>query len=112
MRLKEVAKNRWPTSDSRYLRVFKNDKYLVQTMTDNGFIRITVNLIENIGTMMTPKWAEGISWDNLQNIKDSIGFKDRWCVECYPPTQDIINVANMRHLWVLEEMPKFGWKRG
>lgn len=32
-------------------------------------------------------------------------------VEIYPAERDIVNVANMRHLWVLPERLPFGWRR-
>lgn len=35
----------------------------------------------------------------------------RWAVECYPPQRYVQNVANMRHLWILDNEPRFGWKQ-
>lgn len=32
--------------------------------------------------------------------------------EVFPAESDVVNVANMRHLWLLREPPPFGWRRG
>lgn len=41
-----------------------------------------------------------ITWDELQAIKDWL-FPGRIALEVYPPKDKIVNVANMRWLWVL-----------
>lgn len=56
-------------------------------------------------------WEDGITWDELQKLKDQAGFGDSWAVEIYPPDQSVVNVANMRHLWILSEPPKFAWRK-
>ena len=33
-------------------------------------------------------------------------------MEVYPRTADLVNVANMRHLWVLPELLPFAWRKG
>ena len=43
-----------------------------------------------------------ITWDDLQAIKDHLWPK-RIAVEVYPPKDKIVNVADMRWLWVLPE---------
>lgn len=45
--------------------------------------------------------ADGITWDDLQWLKAAVGFGDREAVEVFPRDCDVVNVANMRHLWVL-----------
>lgn len=73
---------------------------------ENQHVRITVNRseIDNEGN-----WRDGITWDDLQRVKREIGYGDRMAVEIYPPDHDIVNVANMRHLWLIDSLP-FGWK--
>ena len=46
----------------------------------------------------------------LQEIKNTIGYKDKFAVEVYPAENDIVNVANMRHLWVLPKPLGFEWR--
>jgi len=43
----------------------------------------------------------GISWDQLQAIKNEAIGEDANCVEAYPAQDDTINEANIRHLWQL-----------
>lgn len=45
--------------------------------------------------------SDGITWDDLQWIKRAAGYGDREAVEVYPLDDDVVNVANMRHLWIL-----------
>jgi hypothetical protein len=52
-----------------------------------------------------------ISWEELMAVKAALGFDSWWAVELYPPVQHAINVADMRHLWLLPEAPQFGWRR-
>jgi hypothetical protein len=33
-------------------------------------------------------------------------------VEVYPPDEAVVNVANIRHLWLLAEAPAYAWNNG
>ncbi len=73
-----------------------------------GAIRISVNRTrKGIGR----SFADGIHWDSLQMIKDVAGFSDFDAVEVYPKKSDIVNVANMRHLFVVKDKLKFAWRK-
>ena len=54
----------------------------------------------------TPKQVQGrdhsipITWDELQAIKDHF-WPGRIAIEVYPPKESIVNVADLRWLWVL-----------
>lgn len=54
---------------------------------------------------------DGISWDALQEIKGAVGYADRDAVEIYPRDADVVNVANMRHLWITPEPIAFAWRK-
>ena len=54
-------------------------------------------------------FGEGITWDELMECKRQAGHGDRWAVEVHPPDSQIVNAANMRHLWLLDEAPPYGW---
>ena len=58
----------------------------------------------------TGEYRDGITWDDLQRIKNQTVGETTWAVECYPPEDEVENVANMRHLWILDHTPDFGWK--
>lgn len=40
-------------------------------------------------------------WPDLMRIKDALFGRDRTAVEVYPPRSEVIDQANMTHLWVL-----------
>lgn len=113
--LQPVPKSYWPdyppgTSKIPYA-VWRSRYFLVQCYAEHdGISRLSVARAE-IDTA-TGRWKEGITWDELQNIKRQVGLGDYMAVEIYPKDCDIINVANMRHLWVLRDPLPFGWKKG
>jgi hypothetical protein len=41
----------------------------------------------------------GISWDDLQAIKEEY-FPGSMAIEVYPPGDDVVDEANIRHLWI------------
>lgn len=56
-------------------------------------------------------WLDGITWDDLQRIKNECGFADRDALEIYPAAADVVNVANLRHLWILPEPSPLAWRK-
>jgi len=87
--------------------VARNRGYLVQVFPEvDGAQRLSIcrTMIANNG-----RWEDGMTWDELMSIKNQIGYEDRWAVEIYPPASKVVNVANMRHIWLLKEKPVFAW---
>lgn len=104
---KQLHENEWTSKPEGLVKVFKNDSFLVQLYQEpNKPLRITVNRTKRKNN----DWVDGITWDELMHIKRMIGFKDKCAVEVYPPDTSIVNVANMRHLWITD-MPDFAWKK-
>jgi len=105
----------WPKSENLKdppIEVWLSDFAMAQIYApQEGGQRITVNRlqVERVRDNGEVIFKGGISWDRLQAIKHQIGFGDRWAVELYPPEDQVINVANMRHLF-LTTTPDFGWK--
>jgi len=57
------------------------------------------------------EWVSEITWDELQRIKRECGRGDKDAVELYPADADVVNVANMRHLWIVDpSVVAFKWK--
>lgn len=56
----------------------------------------------------TGSWLGGISWDDLFRIKNECGFRDFDAVEVFPAYDRLVNVANMRHLFVMAHQLPFG----
>lgn len=106
-KLQEIPFEQWPIKDDpKRIKVFCSQSFLVQIFRDEKGVRISVNR----SVIGTRSWQENITWDELQDIKNSVGYADYWAVECYPPTDNVVNVTNMRHLWILPEPPQYGWK--
>lgn len=91
------------------INVMRSKFFLVQIFDEgNGITRMSVNRTELDDE---GGWREGITWDELQELKTQAGFATRQAVEIYPSVGNVINVANIRHLWILpagERMP-FSW---
>ena len=119
MILSEIPEIQWPPSAKARMtklpvRVWIGCGYLVQAYDEaDGVVRLTVNSTKHESL----RWADGIRWDDLQAIKSACGYGDRDAVEVYPRTADVVNVANMRHLWILpdqhasEQAIPFAWRK-
>jgi hypothetical protein len=57
-------------------------------------------------------WVEGLTWEELQEIKSEVGYGDWYAIEIYPRDSDVVNVANFRHLWLFDTPLPFGWRKG
>lgn len=111
MHFEEVPKEKWPflEEDNLPVKVYKSRQFLVQIREEKGHFRICVCKLKRNSS--GDRWEDGITWDELQEIKNKVGFSDKWCLECYPPSDKVINVANMRHLFVIDKAPEFGWNK-
>lgn len=87
--------------------VWRSRYFLAQLYTHEQTQRLSISRTVLSGD----RWGGGIEWDDLMRVKSECGFGARWAVECYPPESEVVNVANMRHLWLLDAPPTFGWKR-
>lgn len=110
--LREIPKSEWPAIAGRApLRVLASRKFLVMVYAEeHALCRISVcrTTLERDG-----RWTDGISWDELQELKRQVGLGDAMAVEVYPPDADIVNVANVRHLFVIDAaLAPFAWRRG
>jgi hypothetical protein len=48
------------------------------------------------------------SWPEMQRIKNELAGSHRTAVEVYPPQAQVIDEADMYHIWILPEGLKFG----
>lgn len=56
------------------------------------------------------RWLDGITWEELQMVKNECGFLNNDAVEVFPAQKDVVDVANMRHLWVFPGLLDFPWR--
>ena len=114
--LQEVPREQWPEGVSLWpaskqpLTVFRSREFLLQVYEapKPALVRLSVN--RTIAT--AERWQAGISWDELQRLKGECGYAFYDAVEVYPATEDVVNDANMRHLWVMDEKLTFAWRNG
>lgn len=97
-----VSKEKWPPyrGDGRAvpIGVWRSRDFLLMIFSEGAHVRLSVNR-----TDITPEgeFLQDISWDDLQRLKREAGYGDCDAVEVYPANIDVVNVANMRHLWIL-----------
>lgn len=91
------------------LQCWRSRRFLVVLWIElNGARRLSVMRTE-FGK--DGRQLDGITWDELQRLKGEAGFDDVCAVEIYPPAGDVVNVANMRHLFLLDQPPSFMWSK-
>lgn len=108
-----VDTNGRPLPD-RMLRALRNRHLLVQEFAEPDHPQVLVRLSVS-RTALNDKgdrWLDGITWDQLQAVKDAMGYAEHDAVEVYPRSRDVVNVAAIRHLWVLREPVPFAWGKG
>lgn len=89
------------------VRTWRSNRFLVQEFGGTP-TRLSVNRTDI--EISTGDWVEGITWDELMEIKRQCGYADKWAVEIFPADTSIVNVANMRHLWILDSAPAYAWQ--
>ena len=107
--MRELPRDEWPLMpgwETTPLRVWLSTDYLavLYEQRADGWLRLTVNRTRRDHR---GNWKDGITWDELQRVKNECLGEDAWCVENYPAQGDVVNVSNMRHLFVLPEPPGF-----
>jgi hypothetical protein len=108
--LEQLPRESWDRSsqkDVKRIEVWLSRKYLVQVFEEaEGVLRVSVNRT----TMRADdRWEENLVWDEMQEIKRQIGRADSYAIEVFPRDRDVVNVANMRHMWVLPAPLPIGW---
>lgn len=105
--LEGVSREDWPNPNAPQWAVWRSRDFLVQAFQEaGGVMRLSINRTHMDGD----RWADGITWDEVQRLKREAGFGDRWAVEIFPADAEVVNVANVRHIWLLPEAPAFAWR--
>lgn len=110
--LRQVPKEEWPPSSlpesKRPNEAWRSRDFLCSVYyLANGIERLSINRTSHNGE----RFDDGISWDDLQRLKRECGRGDKDAVEIFPADKDIVNVANMRHLFVLPEPFGLTWRK-
>ena len=110
-----VPPEQWPLgcfsaipADRHPTAVWRSQDFLVLIFAAcNGIERLTVQRTE----YGVNRAKDDIKWETLQRLKAECGRGKLDAVEIFPNDRDVVNVANMRHLWVLPEPLSFAWRR-
>jgi hypothetical protein len=107
----EIPRERWPAVPHPTIPlkgVYRSRHFFVQAYDEpGGVVRLSVCRTALTGA---GDWLGDITWEEMQWVKDTVGYAAFDAVEVYPSTLDVVNVANMRHLWVLPESLPFAWR--
>lgn len=106
-----IDRQKWPGGcPPGTVAAWRSRGYLVQVVKEtSGFTRLSINRAAVDGK--TGRWVDGITWDDIQRLKAEAGYASCWAVEAYPPDAEVVNVANIRHVFLLPEAPPFAWRR-
>lgn len=112
--LTEIPRAAWPLSQTRQTHVWHSRKFLVQMFEEEPFQGVETRRISVCRATLLEcgRWEENLTWDELMQVKREIGFGEWYAVEIFPRDRDVVNVANMRHLWLLGSPLALGWFRG
>lgn len=107
--LEEIPREEWPAViPDRLWKALRSNQFFVQIYQEaDDIIRLTACRT----AMEGDDWAANITWDSLQDLKRRCGYGERYAIEVYPREIDMVNVAAMRHLWILPEPLQIGWFR-
>ncbi len=107
-----VPRDEWPLEFQRgpILRVWRSRDFLVQEYAESSPVLVRLSVARTTIDPKVGRWVDGITWDELQGIKAECGYGNHDALELYPADCDLVNVANMRHLWVMRELATFAWR--
>lgn len=104
--LRELPRSEWPDNPVPPIRAWRSRAFLVmEYAAKDGASRLTLCRCQLADD---GDWRQDISWDDIQRLKRECGYSTRCAVELYPPDANVVNVANMRHIWLIDP-PAFMW---
>jgi len=109
LELREVPRELWPNPDGPQQRVLRSRDFLVQEFIAPFPAKVRLTICRT--SLAGDRWQDGITWDDLQRLKRECGYGDADAIEIFPADMDVVNVANMRHLWVMAEPVEFAWRK-
>lgn len=109
-----IPRDEYPPMLTPPIKAWRSRKFIVQLYEEGTpdypkLMRLTVNRTK---AKADGRWRDELTWDELQTIKREVGFGNWYAVEVYPPDRSIVNVANLRHLWMLPAPLGIGWNLG
>lgn len=121
---RRLARQPWSAWEVRVIRrggcAAPNERWCDENYVNNRYSVQTSLFCDEDGDEMLHLWVRRHddvmpnSWSDLQRIKDEIAGPERVAVQVYPARSDLVDSANMAHLWVYppgHRMP-FGLTKG
>lgn len=92
------------------IEVWRSREFLVQVFhCDDPGVLVRLSVIRS--ALSGNEWQDNIPWEVLQRLKAECGYAMHDALEVFPCAGDVVNVANMRHLWVMRGPVSFAWRR-
>lgn len=82
-------------------KIYRSKKYTVIVWNVPAGKKLSIQ--RNEWDSHTNRYRDNISWDEIQEIKRQCGFGEQNAIEFYPPDSEVINIANVRHIWILPD---------
>ena len=79
--------------------IYRSKKYTVIVWNVPAGKKLSIS--RNEWDSHTGRYKDQITWDEIMEIKRQVGFGEQNAVEFYPPDSEVINIANVRHIWIL-----------
>lgn len=116
-KMMEIPREKWPEAQRNHrsspFRVWMSQEYMAQLYPaerkdEPAIGRLSIHSVHRTAA----GWVDNIPWETLQRIKADCGFADLDAIEIYPAERDVVNVANIRHLWLVPRsyLP-FAWRK-
>lgn len=80
-------------------KIYRSKKYTVIVWNVPAGKKLSIQ--RNEWDSHAGRYKDQILWDEIQEIKRQCGFGEQNAVEFYPPDSEVINIANVRHIWIL-----------
>lgn len=105
----ELPRELWPENPKHEpLEVWRSRGFLVQILAEpNGYERMSVCRTSHA----KGSWDDLITWEELMVLKRECGRGNQDALEVYPADRDVVNVANMRHLFFPPTPVSFKWSK-
>lgn len=101
---KQLKKGRGWLGDLDRVYVANDKSYCVMTREiDTHIGKVTHATLRSQGTHETNWKGTEISWSEKQRIKNEIFGEDAVAIEVFPKEDELVDEANMYHIWVLHE---------
>ncbi len=119
-RMREVPMSDWTdgmkamavslTSTSAPMRAWRSNRF-VAVLYDEGIKKPNRLSINRAVLSDDGRYEGGITWDELMQVKRECGFEKVDALELFPSDATVVDVQNMRHLWICDVRSRLNWNR-